>query len=307
MRRFLLLLPLLAACGSSLAGGRFESPGVFVHNNLPYRVGYASTSAEIPGEGWRLDNFRVAVRDVIEAKTAGRFTTKLHLDPDDRGVATQDVDAPTFDLLYGHEDTAGTIWLSTAPMSRALRDRDLRVIARDLVEDAAGKIEESALISRHGDSVVATEGHEVATVRVEEARCRLGDTEAYRVDFDTVDVDQLRLDPEARRRRVRVVLVRTSYEHKFGHVTTTFRILMTIGYSNRAEDFAKQLPDFDRFLGEIGLGAPGGEPPPRPSGFRCEPPVTRPAPPPAGAQAPAAPPSTGSPPAPVEVDAGSAP
>ncbi|MFT3922003.1 MAG: hypothetical protein QM778_05675 [Myxococcales bacterium] len=91
--------------------------------------------------------------------------------------------------------------------------------------------------------------------------CTVSKHEAYRVDFEVANVDQLQLSDQARWQRGAVVFVRTKYQHLAGttmqNTKTFYPVVMAIGMSARPQDFAGLEEDFERLLKQTVLGEVG--------------------------------------------------
>jgi hypothetical protein len=70
--------------------------------------------------------------------------------------------------------------------------------------------------------------------------------------IDVANVDQVHLSPTSRAVRVRLVLVRPDFAYVPDRKKNkAFPVLMMAAYSNLPEDFERDLPSFERFLGQI--------------------------------------------------------
>ena len=94
---------------------------------------------------------------------------------------------------------------------------------------------------------------ELATKLVAGKDTTIGGFAAYDATIEIANTDQLKLDPERRQGKLRVILVRTPYLYLFGS-KTMLPTLLVLGYYNRPADFDASLPDFERFLTLVRLG-----------------------------------------------------
>jgi hypothetical protein len=76
------------------------------------------------------------------------------------------------------------------------------------------------------------------------------------------NLDQLRLDPNARKEQVELVLLHTNfvYKKKVGSRSSAqgFPVILLIGYANQPEEFDEGLVDFRSFLSRIWLDGQSG-------------------------------------------------
>jgi hypothetical protein len=88
-------------------------------------------------------------------------------------------------------------------------------------------------------------------------------------------VDQRKLDPRSRTARGRLILIRTGHHREILEWSSAkYPVLLIVALVARPEYHARLLPDFERFLNMLGLGAASStRPPDYPSLFECESPV----------------------------------
>jgi hypothetical protein len=259
-----LTLPLLAAfgagCAASDPGSSLRSAG-FHHGRYPYVVSYADAKlARFLPEDWRLDNYK-PFEDPSAARAAGSSSWAVALEPkegqtlsaaidrDDDGKVDERVEIPIFDLKFVHARTAGVIWLRTLPVSGNLREKELRILAQDYIDAVSGVGLTEAQI---GPGKLLVQQRHFATRTVNIEPMTISGHEAFAATFEVANVDQLKLDPDARWERARVVLVRTPFGFFRGFWgEPQLPVFMAIGYENLPGDFDKQLPDFEGFLKQI--------------------------------------------------------
>lgn len=285
MRTNTLLISTLALV-ASLAGcvkkqGSFDAQG-YTHPEYEYRVLAGDpTSGKLMSEDWRLDNY---FGPNNKAKRTPRYLTQYELDTDGDDKADKVDEALLYDLRFEHRRNAGLIWLRTFPVSDSLRDMDLRVMMREYVDALAssGYAEVSLQPLR-----ILISNERLTTRVVRSAPGKLGPAESFEAIVEVADVEQMRLDPAARRKLAKLVLVRTDFEYGGKRKSATrFPVYMIAGYVNFPEDFERGLSDFDGLLDRVALGGQRGyRPAPTP------PPVAAPpAPPPPASVPPEAPP-----------------
>ncbi len=246
----------LAAClggpGCVSASGSITEKG-FRHEKYDY--GVVSGGDGILDSHWLLDNFHQGTTSELVQNSSDAYISTFHLDTDGDREPDRTVREPTYDLRYKHRERGGVIWLRTFPISSDLRQSELRVLMQSYVDEIAGAGYEDVDL----DPIGVLERRFAAAI-VERGQATLGGQPAYLATIDVANIDQIRLTPASRRTRVRLVMVRTffTYEASGAARRETFPVLMMAGYSNLPEDFDRDLPSFDRFLGQIEIAGRRG-------------------------------------------------
>lgn len=269
------LLSVTTGCGSPKVLA-LTPHGFFEHEAYPMRVGYGSyeVPGEILGADWRLENFQYDDGVPKKRKRTPQYVDEFLYDKNDDGDEDDAIPWTRYDLRYENRKTAARIVLWTSPLSSHDEHLEARVLARNLAE--AFGLELRALTGdfREGKIAVFTSGRTIAAATREEAACTFGDSQAHRIDLDLADVDQIKIDPERRFRRVRLVVSHTPMAWlKHGRDAESSMPVVLIGMLvSRPEDFDQHIGDFEKLMGEIGLGTGfAGTPPSMPSGLRCRP------------------------------------
>lgn len=243
---------LSASCAKPAA---FRGPA-FGNENHAYAVTYDDAYNQmILGPDWILDNYqRTPARkkgdpDTFTRKVGNEYTSVAKFDLDDDGTYEDTVKLPSYDFLFKNRKTNAQIWVSTIPLSRDLGDKELRVLLSNYVDLASGA---GAVVVNFGLGGMTVSGGKRFSARLlEKAEAQLMGQAALAGTIETADIDQLKLSPDARWEKTRVVLVKP--EFRFGRGDARFRVLMIAGYSNNPEDFDKQYPEFKRLLSKVHL------------------------------------------------------
>jgi len=212
-----------------------------------YRV--VKTGETFLGDSWMLDNYFTDRLGRYVPKNEGIYTTTFSFDLDGDGKFDDKYDAPTYELRFQHKRHEAFIWLRCIPLSAELRDKDLRVLMKNYVDEVAGAGYEAVQLSGAHAVVERRYAAEV----VDQSEAKLAGRDAYHATIDVANIDQIKLTPSTRRVRVELVFLRpgTDYElrtNEFGH---TFPALLMIGYANLPDDFVADAPAFRTFLSEI--------------------------------------------------------
>ena len=279
------LIALLALGGTACVKkqGTFDAQG-YTNHLYDYHV-RSDRGGELMSDAWLLDNY---YGDDHKAKRAPEYVTEYQLDTSGNGKVDTTPEELRYDLRYENRFDSGVIWLRTLPLSTTRKDTEPRVLMREYV-DALASSGYTAITLKPGQLFIESEH---LTARVLDAReSRVGGAPAFEAIVEIADVDALQLDPNARRKLAKLVVVRPNFVYNKGRVD--FPVLMVAGYVNFPEDFTRALSDFDSMLSRIDLGSGGSYQP------RAQVLPTAPEPPAAGPPMGAGPPPAVAPPPPV--------
>jgi hypothetical protein len=245
----LVVVAVTAGCASSSIGGhgRFTRSGYA--SEYGYQVGYrVGTKALLPDD-WSLENTR-------------EYVTTYHLDGNQDGKVDSVFKDPSYTLRFEQPRVDGVIWVQSIPLDEGLRQKEPRVLMQTYLDELAGGHYE--LVKLNGTTPTIVE-HRYAVTVVERGPVRLGDRDGYGVTVDLANLDQIRLDPRARLRRIQLVLVRAPEDRltitmEGGQPVSSFKlpVLVVMAYSNLPEDFDKSLPAFHDLLARITIGGKAG-------------------------------------------------
>jgi hypothetical protein len=255
---FAATLALLSGCAHRV--GRLEI-NRFQHEEFPYAVFYVpdgEPTAPLGGQ-WRVDNFTLPANSHrYVAKRGPEYEIERRYDVDGDGKPEGLEREPFYDLLLLHTQKDASMWVRSVPVSSAEKDKELAVFAERYVESVAGT---GVVAVRFGsEGAVGSVGRRFASRVLHSESCTLSKREAYRVDFEVANVDQLQLSDQARWQRAAVVFVRTGYSHRVQNVrgvSTRFPVVMALGLSAKPQDFAALEPDFEKLLKQTVLGDEG--------------------------------------------------
>ncbi|MBI5499963.1 MAG: hypothetical protein HY907_06950 [Deltaproteobacteria bacterium] len=255
------LVAVIAELGCATLDAQFRADG-FHDAVWHFHVTYVDPSAYgLMGADWRLDNFVFNPDGSPRAeKTGETYWTTVEFDPDGDGVYDASREIRLYDLRFEHRRDGGVVWLRTFPVADRLAEKELRLLAHDYVEEVAGGNYFSVRFA--GREAVADV--RFATTIVDQAQIAVDSQAAYQVTFDVANVDQLRLDPESRTARVRIVILRPPYSYPYqGATFAYYTTLMVIGYANDPEYFDLHVDEFEDFMRRLHLVPPGTRTPPR--------------------------------------------
>ncbi|HEY5957958.1 MAG TPA: hypothetical protein VIV60_15450, partial [Polyangiaceae bacterium] len=244
----LVALWLLQGCGPK-STAVFDQYG-YLNDAYHYRV--VTTSQQLMGQEWLLDNFYRRGRD-LEAKSAAGYLIDYLLDTNGDGKPDRTEQTFLYDLRFTHRAHDAHVWLRTIPMSTRLREMELRVLAQRYVDAVAGSGFEAV---RLDNGSVVGESQRFAAKLLERGPAKVAGQQAYRVTFDVVNVDEETVKSGSRTDRVSIVLIRPPFDYVPPSTgpRVSFPAVMLAGYANLPEDFAKDVGSFDQFVGRIQFG-----------------------------------------------------
>jgi hypothetical protein len=246
---------LIGACAVKAPGSL--TPAGFSHEKYAYRV--TTDGSTFLGNDWMLDNYYTDEMGTQQPKRNGTYATKYVFDRNGDGKVDSTQDALTYDLRFQHKKHEAFIWLRTIPISNELKDKDLRVLMKDYVDEIAGAGYEA--VQLENQRVGVSEKRYAAEV-VEQGAATLAGKEAYRALMDVANIDQIKLTPTDRRVRVELVFIRTGFEYVLSTLgekdDVKFPVLMIAGYANMPDDFVADQSSFASLLSRIEIAGRRG-------------------------------------------------
>jgi hypothetical protein len=243
---------MIGGCGPGAKGAL--TPAGYESESPKYSVVKAGQT--FLGDDWVLDNYTTSESGRMRPKSEGIYRTTFSFDLDGDGKLDNGHDALTYDLRFQHKKHEAFIWLRSVPLASELKDKDLRVLMKDYVDEIAGAGYEAVQLS--GSHAVVEKRY--AAEVVDQSPARLADREAFLATMDVANIDQIKLTPSTRRVRVELVFVRpgTDYELRSANFVESFPSLLMVGYANLPDDFAADEPAFRAFLAEIEIAGRRG-------------------------------------------------
>jgi hypothetical protein len=157
-----------------------------------------------------------------------------------------------FDLKLDNRKSSAVIWMQSVRLGRDDAERNLR----NLMEDYAEALSGSGFYATVHDGLVIKSKSYAAKI-VAGTDTTLGGLPSYDAKLEVANLDQIRLDPNARAALLRVVLVRTPYIHNWADPQTPpleAHTLIRVGYRANPSDFEANMADFERFLTLLEFG-----------------------------------------------------
>jgi hypothetical protein len=248
------------ACAPSARGAL--GPEGFSHNDYAYRVVAQKDGRFLP-ESWKLDNYYEGTGG-LKPKDGKDWIVEYSLDEDGDGEEDFKVEELVYDLRFEHLEHDGVIFLRTIPISTDMKQKKLSVLMERYVEGIAGAGYE--VVTLNSQSQLLVEKRYAAAI-VAKGPTKLAGRDAYVVVLDVANVDQLKIDPNARKERVELVLLHTDFAYTTKSFNdnvkpATFPVIMFAGYANLPGEFEVGQKEFHEFLGRIELDKRRGFEPP---------------------------------------------
>ena len=232
------------------ATGTFTPMG-YRSTDYDYQVAAFQNGQLLPTT-WQLDNYYLSTGKTLEPKKVDSYVTELELDLDGDGSYETKSKQFAYDLRFKNLVHDGVIFVRTIPISTDLEHKKLESLMDRYVEQIAGAGYE--VVSLSSTSPIVLEKRYAAVV-IDRVFAKLAGLEAYVVTLEVANLDQLKLDPSARKERVQLVLLHTNFRYiaknKTLDTTRAFPVVMFAGYANQPRDFAVGLPDFHGLLSRI--------------------------------------------------------
>jgi hypothetical protein len=228
-----------------------------------YDIAYRGGNKQVLPEAWRLDNYRFNQNQWLP-KQQREYVTQYDFDDNDDGRIDRRISTFTYVLRYEHRVRSGVIWLRNIPLPQTLRSKDLRVLMQSYIEELTRTTYERVRLGMNTTAIVADRRYTAAIV--EQGPATIAGQNAYVAALDIADIEQLKVAPAARSRRVQLILMRAPQDEvvdvkidaEGGRGTLGYPVLVLAGYSNMPTDFAADLPDFHGFLGQLTVGGKTG-------------------------------------------------
>jgi hypothetical protein len=243
----------------------------FRHNDYAYRVVAQKDGGFLP-ESWKIDNY-YGETGALKPKDGKDWIIEYSLDENGDGEEDLKVEELIYDLRFEHLVHDGVIFLRTIPISTDLQQKKLSVLMERYIEGIAGAGYE--VVSLNSQSHLLVEKRYAAAI-VGKGPTKLAGRDAYVVLLEVANIDQLKIDPNARKERVELVLLHTDFEYKKESVNenvkpTKFPVIMFAGYANQPAEFDAGQKEFHEFLGRIEIDQKRGFEPPELGPSKAEP------------------------------------
>jgi hypothetical protein len=257
--------------------------GSFTANNYTsdygYDISYQQGTQHMLPPTWNIDNYRLDGARWVR-KDQRNYVAEYEFDDDGDGNTDHKFHTFTYDLRYVHRVHSGVIWLRNIPISGRLRSKDLHVLMQDYIDQMTPTTYEIVQLTSKTSQIVVVE-HRDAAVIVEQGPAIVAGQAAYAATIDVANVDQVKLSPGARLRRIQLVLMRAPKDERIEpdeksavvKPAVVYPVVILAGYSNMPMDFQVGLDDFHDFLRRLSIGGKSGltlhtapsEPPAAPS------------------------------------------
>ncbi len=197
MRSFMSLLALVMLPVACVTPGKIGPQG-YRHEKLGYSIPYAQGEDRVfINASWKLET-NTEGQPYYKDNRSYRVDVKS-LNGREDSISVQDVD-----LIFKHRQTNGVISVQSAPLADSVSDKKLPILAKDHVERLSGLY--YASLGQGGTRVGI--GKNLVTNIIESKSGTLGTAETYEAVVDVANAEQLKLNPDHRLMRYKMVLIR---------------------------------------------------------------------------------------------------
>jgi hypothetical protein len=210
-------------------------------------------------QDWKIDNY-YEKEGKLTVKDSDDYVIEYELDEEGDGEFETKVKEHRYDLKFDHLVHDGSLFVRTIPISTDLRQKKLSVLMDRYVEGIA-KAGYEVVQFAPGKTIMLERRYAAAVV--DKAPATLAGLDALVVTLDVANLDQVKVDPNARAERVRLVFAHTNfrYQKRSGapdKPPVEFPVVLMIGYGNQPDEFEAGLPEFQHFLERIEIDAVRG-------------------------------------------------
>ena len=142
------------------------------------------------------------------------------------------------------------IWIRSLPVPSVDAAKDLRTLILAYIEASVAAGYEGAKIGKMGTVAGQRFALQVADIRP----AKLAGQEAIAAVVDVSSLDPAQMQTPAARKRVKLILVRTTLVHEVAFYKAQYPVFIVVGYSAQPELFDQNLNDLHAFLNQIVLG-----------------------------------------------------
>jgi hypothetical protein len=233
-------------------------PQGYSHEKFGYTIPYAQANEKIfITPAWKLET-NAEGQPSVKGSGTFRVDVKSFKGHEDH-IVVQDVD-----LVFKHRETNGVISVQSAPLADTISDKKLPILAKDFVERLSGLY----YVSLSQGSTRVGMGKNLVTNMIDSKSATLGSAETYEVVVDVANADQLKLNPEHRLMRYKMVLIRPKapdgwkemrgvYGKKVkaedARVEETYPAIIVLTYAMDNAFYQDYLADFDSFIHRVKL------------------------------------------------------
>jgi len=234
--RVWLWLALAATAGCASTG--FVDKG-FVAKDAGYRIAYGDKPFRLVSSPWVLENYFAGNQGLPNGeKQAGIYRASMDwVKPDGDTVR---VDYLPYDLKFRHGN-GSIIVVATVAVPQHLRALRLSAVAEEWAKSYSGL----------QFSFKSGTGQRSASKIVQSKTRIVGGRPAREITFDVVDVDQLQLDADAPRTRIRIVFVSAPLYKQFLSPEMVSPAFLFVGYTSDEHRFDQGVRDYDDLLERI--------------------------------------------------------
>jgi hypothetical protein len=208
---------------------------------------------------WQLENLHqqtvIGRKDKRWAQKRGPYQILLHLDGDEDGKSELRRQVATYVLRFSDTRSQGVVSLRLVPVSGMLERRTLSSLVQAYAEEVTGSGVDFVWT---GNSASTSRDAKFASTIVQQGAARVAGQEAFEAALDVADLDQLRVDPAHRFRRMHVVLARTPFRYDVSRgvprdpsQARSLPVMLLATHANAPEAYAGTAAEFADLLNRI--------------------------------------------------------
>jgi len=261
---------MLASCRPPKVG--VVGPAGFAQPRYGYQLSYRDPGQkQFVGPEWQLDNYYVDPHwSKLQPKKGPDYIAVREFDADNDGAISpmEKQEEPIYDLRFVNSKDDGVIWVKAHPVARAEAHRDLDVVLDNYADGLAG----TGLYAQGNlFNVQRTKLRQFTTFLTSKEPIKLGALQALSGTIELAEVEKLRLDPQYRSEKIKVVFARFMYfepaSRNFdpvdgapivthnGESCYQRSALLIAGYANSVPRFDGHLKDFEQVLNQFVFAA----------------------------------------------------
>ncbi len=260
IKKVLLGITLAALMNACATTGSLNEQG-FTHDAIYYSVQYQNSASKafLP-ESWTIDRSPSGAVSIKENRTFSVESKRIDEDMSDR------VFVQNFDLLFKHKETNGAIAVMSFPLSEEKARKKLDLLAGHFAELLADR-SFNALGNPASSNVNLADAlleRQMVTNLLALKESRIGKSEMLTAEFDVAQSAQLKIDPTARLKRGKIVIIRPesgwnskvlkrNHANKVIEIDARYPTAIVLTYVMDAKYYEQYLPEFENFVKQLRL------------------------------------------------------
>ncbi|WP_141733095.1 hypothetical protein [Oligoflexus tunisiensis] len=252
-----ILVSCLVLLSSACVTSGHIGPQGFSHDKLGYQLAYAEPQQKLfINKSWKLE---------ADHKGQPRSFDTHHVQSKSSSGHEEKLYVKSTDLVFKHRETNGVISVQSSPLPETMAERKLPIIAKDYVERLSSQY--FTFVGNGVDRAVIGKNY-VTTITATRSGT-IGSAETYEVVADLANADQLKLNPDHRLMRFKLLLVRPRTADAWKHdrilpgkktqredeltVKETYPAIIVLTYAMDHAYYDEYLRDFETLISRFKL------------------------------------------------------